>query len=83
MQDTGSFCNSSIGANIDISRKGGSVSGNVSDGQSESDWVSQQSSIIAKKKLDIRVEGHTQVDGAVIALKSGDEGYGNCWLPSW
>ena len=72
MQDTGSSSNSSIGTNIGISRKGSFVSGNIRDGSSESGWVSQQSSIIAKEKLEIRVEDHTQVDGAVIASKTGD-----------
>lgn len=82
VQDTGSSSNSSIGGSFglsqnygaggDVTSQGVSASINGSKGSSEKEWVSQQSSIIAKEKLDIRVEDHTQVDGAVIASKSDD-----------
>jgi filamentous hemagglutinin len=52
---------------------GVSVSGSVGFGETsgKTDWVGTQTSVIARDKLDIRTEDHTQIDGAVIASQTG------------
>lgn len=54
----------------------GNVSGslNLGGGYSKSDkaWVNQQTAIIADNRLDIRTGGHTQIDGAIVASRTGD-----------
>lgn len=53
---------------------GFSVSGSVGYGQTngETNWVGNQTSIIARDRLDLRTEGHTQIDGALIASNTGN-----------
>ena len=57
-----------VAANITV---GAGVSGGASVGKGEtqgsSAWVNEQSSIIGSNSVTIRTEGHTQIDGAVIA----------------
>ncbi|NHZ45285.1 hemagglutinin repeat-containing protein [Nitratidesulfovibrio liaohensis] len=50
----------------------GSLSGNVGKGESSSGWVREQTAIIGKEKVDIRVEDNTHVEGAVIAAENGN-----------
>jgi len=49
-----------------------SVSGGLGKGSSDHGWVNDQTAIVAREMLDARVEGHTQIDGAVIASLAGD-----------
>ncbi|WP_080695115.1 hemagglutinin repeat-containing protein [Stutzerimonas decontaminans] len=53
---------------------GFSVSGSVGYGQTngETNWVGNQTSITARDRLDLRTEGHTQIDGALIASNTGN-----------
>ncbi|WP_242675385.1 hemagglutinin repeat-containing protein [Phytopseudomonas dryadis] len=53
---------------------GVSVSGSVGFGETsgKTDWVNDQTRVIARDRLDIRTEEHTQLDGAVIASQSGN-----------
>lgn len=53
---------------------GFSVSGSVGYGQTngETNWVGNQTSIIARDRLDLRTEDHTQIDGALIASRTGN-----------
>jgi filamentous hemagglutinin len=53
---------------------GVSVSGSVGYGQTtgKTEWVDRQTSIVARDKLDIRTENHTQIDGALIASQTGN-----------
>ncbi|WP_273024148.1 hemagglutinin repeat-containing protein [Rheinheimera sp.] len=57
-----------VSANITV---GAGVSGGASVGYGETEgssaWVNEQSSIIGSGSVNIRTEGHTQIDGAVIA----------------
>ena len=70
VQDTGQVKGDrwDVSANITV---GVGVSGGASVGYGETDgssaWVNEQSSIIGSGSADIRTEGHTQIDGAVIA----------------
>lgn len=70
VQDTGQAKGDrwDVSANITV---GVGVSGGASAGYGETDgssaWVNEQSSIIGSGSVDIRTEGHTQIDGAVIA----------------
>ena len=50
------------------------ASGSLGIGKSEADsaWVNQQTSIIGKEEVDIRVEKNTHVEGAVIAAENGN-----------
>ncbi len=41
-------------------------------GSSSSAWVNQQTSIIGKERVDIRVEKNTHIEGAVIAAENGN-----------
>ncbi|MBB4017445.1 filamentous hemagglutinin [Chelatococcus caeni] len=67
---------SSIGGSVFVGVGTSPVSGSVSvgagRGSSDHAWVSDQTSIIALDTLHARVEGHTQIDGAVIASLTGD-----------
>ncbi|WP_242672164.1 adhesin [Stutzerimonas kirkiae] len=53
---------------------GVSVSGSVGFGETsgKTDWVNEQTRVIARDRLDIRTEEHTQIDGAVIASGTGN-----------
>lgn len=53
---------------------GVSVSGSVGFGETsgKTDWVNEQTRVIARERLDIRTEEHTQIDGAVIASETGN-----------
>jgi len=53
---------------------GVSVSGSVGYGQTkgETNWVGNQTSITARDRLDLRTEGHTQIDGALMASNTGN-----------
>ncbi|WP_215398950.1 hypothetical protein [Rheinheimera oceanensis] len=57
-----------VSANITL---GAGASGGASVGYGETEgssaWVNEQSSIIGSGSVNIRTEGHTQIDGAVIA----------------
>ncbi len=70
VQDTGQVKGDrwDVSANITV---GMGVSGGASAGYGETDgssaWVNEQSSITGSGSVDIRTEGHTQIDGAVIA----------------
>ncbi|RUO80212.1 hypothetical protein CWI84_06145 [Idiomarina tyrosinivorans] len=70
VQDTGQVKGDrwDVSANITV---GVGVSGGASVGYGETDgssaWVNEQSSITGSGSVDIRTEGHTQIDGAVIA----------------
>ncbi len=50
----------------------GSISVNAGKGESSSGWVREQTAIIGKEKVDIRVEDNTHVEGAVIAAENGN-----------
>lgn len=50
----------------------GSLSVNAGKGESSSGWVREQTAIIGKEKVDIRVEDNTHVEGAVIAAENGN-----------
>lgn len=50
-----------------------SVSGGGSRGTSDTAWVNEQSGFFGKNKVDIYVEKHTQLDGAVIASEAGKD----------
>lgn len=74
-QDESGGGSSSFGVSADVmvgAGASGSVSANVGKGQSSSAWVHEQTSIIGKEKVDIRVEDNTHVEGAVIAAMNGD-----------
>ncbi|UCJ18865.1 hemagglutinin repeat-containing protein [Pseudomonas sp. MM211] len=53
---------------------GASVSGSVGFGETsgKTDWVNDQTRVIARDRLDINTAEHTQIDGAVIASESGN-----------
>ncbi len=59
---------------VTIGYGSGSVSGSVGVGKTtgKTDWVENQTSIVARDRLDIRTEEHTQIDGAVIASRTGN-----------
>jgi len=62
-----------VAANLTV---GAGVSGGASVGKGEtqgsSAWVNEQSSIIGASSVTIRTEGHTQIDGAVIANQDAE-----------
>lgn len=62
-----------VAANLTV---GAGVSGGASVGKGEtqgsSAWVNEQSSIIGSSSVTIRTEGHTQIDGAVIANQDAE-----------
>ena len=51
-----------------------SVSGSVGVGKTtgSTDWVENQTRIIARDGLDLRTENHTQLDGALLASNTGN-----------
>lgn len=53
---------------------GVTVSGSVGYGQTngKTNWVDNQTVISGQNKVDIRTEGHTQLDGAVLAADNGN-----------
>nr|WP_305884109.1 hemagglutinin repeat-containing protein [Pseudomonas sp. PIC25] len=59
---------------VTIGYGSGSVSGSLGVGKTtgKTDWVENQTSIVARDRLDIRTEDHTQIDGAVIASRTGN-----------
>jgi len=72
-QDTGNV----DGEQRDINARvvvGAGASGSVSVGYGETSgskaWVNQQTTLISRDKLDVNVNGHTQIDGAVLASKT-------------
>ena len=70
LQDTGSVEGRRWDASVSITAGlGYSASVNVGYGETEgsSAWVNQQTSIIGSESVNIKVGGHTQVDGALIA----------------
>ncbi|ALA16933.1 filamentous hemagglutinin [Chelatococcus caeni] len=77
-QDTGHGASrsSNIGGSVFVGVGTSPVSGSISvgagRGSSDHAWVNDQTSIIALDTLHARVEGHTQIDGAVIASLTGD-----------
>jgi filamentous hemagglutinin len=71
-QDTahGSSSSSSVGGSLTIGIGTSPVSGtlDIGGGRSSSDkaWVTEQTGLYAKDKLDVRVEKHTQLNGGVL-----------------
>ncbi|SDJ07357.1 filamentous hemagglutinin, partial [Pseudomonas flavescens] len=53
---------------------GAGFSGSVGYGETtgDTDWVENQTRIVARDRLDIRTEAHTQIDGALIASETGN-----------
>jgi filamentous hemagglutinin len=64
------------GQELDLSITGSfyGVSGSVGYGKTtgQTNWVENQTVISGKNKVDIRTEGHTQLDGAVLAADNGN-----------
>ena len=50
----------------------GSLNVGIGDSSSDTAWVREQTGIYSDGKMDIYVDNHTQIDGAVIASGSGD-----------
>ncbi|MGV2981318.1 hemagglutinin repeat-containing protein [Camelimonas sp. ID_303_24] len=77
-QDTGrgKSSSASIGGSITVGAGTSPVSGSLSigggQGSSDKAWVSEQTAIIAGEALGIRTQGHTHVDGAVVAARNGN-----------
>ncbi len=74
-QDESEGGSHSFGVSADVmigAGASGSLSGNVGKGESSSGWVREQTAIIGKEKVDIRVEDNTHVEGAVIAAENGN-----------
>jgi filamentous hemagglutinin len=71
----GSSFNAGFGLNIGLGAGAGSGL-NLSLGggreRADSSLINQQTSIIADERLDARIEGHTQLDGGLIASLDGD-----------
>jgi hypothetical protein len=71
----GSSFNAGFGLNIGLGAGAGSGL-NLSLGggreRADSSLINQQTSIIAEERLDARIEGHTQLDGGLIASLDGD-----------
>lgn len=69
--DTGKVSGKELDASVTVSigYGSGSVSGSVGVGKTtgSTDWVENQTRIIARDGLDIRTENHTQLDGALLA----------------
>lgn len=73
--DTGKVSGKEYDASLTVTvGYGASVSGSVGFGETtgNKDWVGNQTSVIARDKLDIRTEDHTQIDGAIIASQTGN-----------
>lgn len=74
--DTGKVSGKELDASVTVSigYGSGSVSGSVGVGKTtgSTDWVDSQTRIVARDELDIRTENHTQLDGAVLASKTGN-----------
>lgn len=74
--DTGKVSGKELDASVTVSigYGRGSVSGSVGVGKTtgSTDWVDSQTRIVARDELDIRTENHTQLDGAVLASKTGN-----------
>jgi len=69
--DTGKVSGKELDASVTVSigYGSGSVSGSVGVGKTtgSTDWVENQTRIIARDGLDLRTENHTQLDGALLA----------------
>jgi len=50
----------------------GEVHGGIGESDADSAWVTKQTTIIGKEKVDIRTEDNTHVEGAVIAAENGN-----------
>ena len=63
----------SLGGSLTIGAgASGSLSVGIGDSSSDTAWVREQTGIYSDGKMDIYVDNHTQIDGAVIASGSGD-----------
>jgi filamentous hemagglutinin len=75
LQDTGNVegerRDASVSATVGM---GGSFGVNAGSGETEGStaWVNQQTRIIGRESVDIRVEDHTQLDGALIGTDNGN-----------
>lgn len=70
LQDTASADGQRSDANLSVTvGYGVSVSGSAGYGETQGNkaWVENQTSIVGRNSVDIDVEGHTQIDGALIA----------------
>jgi len=75
--DTGKVSGKELDASLTVSvgmYGSVSVSGSVGVGKTNgsTNWVENQTGIIARDRLDIRTENHTQLDGALLASDSGN-----------
>lgn len=75
LPDTGKVSGKELDASLTVSigYQTASVSGSLGVGKTSgsTNWVQDQTSIVARDQLDIRTEEHTQLDGALIASDSG------------
>ena len=60
--------NVSVGTGINVN-----VNAGYGEGESEMDWVGDQTAIIGRKEVDIYVEDHTHIKGAIIATEPGGD----------
>ncbi|QNH06399.1 hemagglutinin repeat-containing protein [Pseudomonas sp. B11D7D] len=75
--DTGKVSGKELDASLTVSvglYGSVSVSGSVGVGKTNgsTNWVENQTGIVARDRLDIRTENHTQLDGALLASDSGN-----------
>jgi filamentous hemagglutinin len=75
--DTGKVSGKELDASLTVSvgmYGSVSVSGSVGVGKTSgsTNWVENQTGIVARDRLDIRTENHTQLDGALLASDSGN-----------
>ncbi len=84
LQDTASADGQRSDANLSVTvGYGVSVSGSAGYGETQGNkaWVENQTSIVGLNSVDIDVEGHTQIDGALIAnIDENGEDQGNLEL---
>lgn len=75
LPDTGKVSGKELDASLTVSvgYQTFSVSGSLGVGKTSgsTNWVQDQTSIVARDQLDIRTEKHTQLDGALIASDTG------------
>ncbi|WP_218018510.1 hemagglutinin repeat-containing protein [Ectopseudomonas alcaliphila] len=77
LPDTGKVSGKELDASLTVSvglYGSVSVSGSVGVGKTNgsTNWVENQTGIVARDRLDIRTENHTQLDGALLASDSGN-----------
>jgi len=77
LPDTGKVSGKELDASLTVSvglYGSVSVSGSVGVGKTNgsTNWVENQTGIVARDRLDIRTENHTQLDGALLASDNGN-----------